>query len=113
LTERFNPTDTDQTLRVPGGFEMVSKDARRSGESKTEGILGRLLGLGALLLSLSVVQPAFARDNDDHHDNGHENDDRGERTSVPELSANGATSAFAVIAGGAAIVFGRRRRARK
>jgi hypothetical protein len=78
--------------------------------------LSRFLGLCAFMLSLSVMHPAFADhgDNNDHNGDGHENDDQPSTTrSVPELSGSGAASAFAVIVGGTAIAFGRRRQRAK
>jgi MYXO-CTERM domain-containing protein len=71
--------------------------------------LFRLLGLSALFVSLSVMSPTLARadhDRDDDQGEHHESHTR----AVPELSASGAGSAFALIAGAGAIAFGRRRK---
>jgi hypothetical protein len=69
--------------------------------------LSRLIRLCAFTVSFMSLQPAFA---DRDHDNGHGRDDeRHHPTAVPELSSHGAAAGFALIAGAAAIVLGRRR----
>jgi hypothetical protein len=73
--------------------------------------VSRLVRLFAFSLTLMAVQPAFA---DRDHDNGHENDDEIHHpTQVPELSSHGAAAGFALIAGGAAVILGRRRSRRR
>ena len=68
--------------------------------------MSRLIRLFAFTVSFMSLQPAFA---DRDHNNGHGNDDQRQHTAVPELSAHGAAAGFALIAGAAAIVLGRRR----
>jgi hypothetical protein len=68
--------------------------------------VSRFIRLFAFAVSFMSLQPAFA---DRDHDNGRGHDDVVHHTAVPELSSHGAATAFALIAGAAAIVLGRRR----
>jgi hypothetical protein len=72
--------------------------------------VSRLIRLFAFAVCFVAVSPAFA---DRDHDNGHGQDDQNHHTAVPELSSHGAAAGFALIAGGAAIVLGRRRSRRR
>jgi hypothetical protein len=76
--------------------------------------MSRLLCVFGFLVSFSVVSPALADNNnqdDQQGQNGHQGGNSPSR--VPELSATGAAAGFALIAGGAAIVLGRRRARRR
>jgi hypothetical protein len=68
--------------------------------------VSRLIRLIVFAASFMSLQPAFA---DRNHDDGHGRDDQRQHTAVPELSSHGAAAGLALIAGGAAIVLGRRR----
>jgi LPXTG-motif cell wall-anchored protein len=76
--------------------------------------LGRILRLVVFSAAFMAVQPAFADKPDkpdkpeQEHGDGKDKDK--DKHQVPELSTNGAAAGFALIAGGAAIVLGRRRR---
>jgi hypothetical protein len=71
--------------------------------------LGRIVRLVIFSAAFMAVQPAFADKPDKPEKPEHGKDKEKDKHQVPELSTTGAAAGFALIAGGAAIVLGRRR----
>lgn len=69
--------------------------------------MARFIAAMVFVVSVFVAQGAFAKEHDDHPNNGHENN--GHHESVPELSRAGAAAGLIVVGGAVAIVLGRRR----